>query len=38
MDPVSWISEHPIQKNREQEVKDVIKSAYAKAKQFMTRF
>ena len=38
LDPVSWISEHPIQKNREQEVKDVIKSAYAKAKQFMTRF
>ena len=38
LEPAPWILEHPIQKNHEREVRELVKSAYTKAQLFMTRF
>lgn len=38
LEPAPWILEHPIQKNHEREVRELVKSAYTKAQTFMTRF
>ena len=38
LEPGTWITEHPIQKSHENEVRELVKSAYMKAKRFMTRF
>ena len=38
LDPQQWIQDHPVQQSREKDVQDTIKSAYEKAKLFMTRF
>lgn len=38
LDPGSWITEHPVQKEREERVKTLITSAYDKATRFLTRF
>ena len=38
LDPVAWITDHPVQKTREKEINDLVKSAYGKAMRFLTRF
>ena len=38
LDPQMWINEHIVHKTKDQEVKRLIRSAYEKASQFMTRF
>ena len=38
LDPVSWIGEHPIQKDRVVRVNELVESSYTKAYMFLTRF
>ena len=38
LDPYLWIQEHPVKQNSDQEVNDLVESAYEKAMRFLTRF
>lgn len=38
LDPGTWIGDHPVKLSCDQEVNELVSSAYEKAKTFMTRF